>query len=100
MKNIHINKFREIGSVLDKEELNQNIKSSLKRNWMQLMLHLTIPPKDSLDALNMRTGFEVSGFNFRVSSVSIRELQNMNVSISWRCKECVHSNRVYFQHMF
>jgi hypothetical protein len=48
-----------------KKERNQNGECSLKRNRIKLVLGLNIPLENSLDALQGRPGYKVSGLSFK-----------------------------------
>jgi hypothetical protein len=52
---------------LDEKELNQNVRSLLKRNWMKSVAGLYIPLKKPSDTLNRRPEFKVSGFKVALS---------------------------------
>jgi hypothetical protein len=61
------NKFRQIGSLLDKKErMNPNIQGSVKRNWMNFVLGVNIPPQKFLRLFDKEAGVKVwvSGFKF------------------------------------
>jgi hypothetical protein len=66
---------------------------------MKSELGLNVPLKNPLDTLHRRLGFQVPNFTFQVCSISRKELQCMNVHISWRCRKCVHSSRYHFCHL-
>jgi hypothetical protein len=68
-----VNKFRQTGSLLDKNKPNKNPKCSMKRKWIKSMIGLNIPLRES--------GFKVSSLSYLQKGIP------MNVNILWRCKE-------------
>jgi hypothetical protein len=54
-----INTLRHAGPLPFTRQKNQNMKFSLKRNWMEEMLLVDIPLKRSSDVLHRRWGFRI-----------------------------------------
>lgn len=64
---------------------------------MGLVLGLNITFKTPIHALHRRPGFKISDCKSQDCSVSRKEIQHMNMGISWLWKKCVHSNRNHTQ---
>jgi hypothetical protein len=60
---------------------------------MKSDLGLNVLLEDSLDALQRKSGFKLSGFKLQVCSVSEKGLGRVNASILSSCKECLSNNR-------
>jgi hypothetical protein len=90
-----VNKFREIGLLLDTKEQNQNTLHTLKRNWIKSMLCFSIPFAHPFAVLHRRLRLKVSGFTTEVRSVSKRDLKYMNVNILQGCKKYATTETIY-----